>query len=347
MTPHVSDHDLDRMLAEAAPRTLEYAPPARVREQIVSLRRPVGDIRVRRPRALRFVVAPSAIAAAAVAVFLVIAGQQTDGSLETANAATIVLDRAADATVRTGDYPDSRLRYARQLENLGDGLFVVETWRRSDGSLARRVVSHNGRSHETPVSERDGAALAWTGLDERQILALPTRPEQVAAVIRSAMARPQSVHSIGPDGKPTTRTVVVPYTDHEIFTAIMALHDSDLPLTPEQRAALLRGAATIPGVTSLGNVRDPLGRGGSAISIRGDAPHEGYGRVYVLSPTSGHTIATLEVRHGTVTGWSARQEAAADSSQQRPLPEVGALPRARYRFGGAPASPTQGSQGHG
>jgi hypothetical protein len=344
MTPQVSDHDLDRMLADAAPRTREYPPPASVREQIMS---PRGRS-ARRPRAMRFVVAPSAIAAAAIAVFLVIAGQQTDGSLETANAATIVLNRAADATVRTGDYPDSKLRYARQLENLGDGLFVVETWRRSDGSLARRVVTHNGKSHETPVSERDGgASLTWTGLDEQQILALPTRPEQVVAVIRGAMARPHSVRSIGPDGKFTTRTVVVPYTDHEIFTAIMALHDSDLPLTPEQRAALLRGAATIPGVTSLGNVRDPLGRGGSAISIRGDAPHEEYGRVYVLSPTSGHTIATLEVRHGTVTGWSARQEAAADSSQQRPLPEVGALPRARYRFGGAPASPTQGSQGHG
>jgi hypothetical protein len=346
MTPRVSDQDLDQMLAEAAPRTLEYTPPASVREQIMSLhgrsaRGLVGGIRVRRPRAMRFVVAPGAIAAAAVAVFLVIAGQQTDGSLETANAATIVLNRAADATVRTGDYPDSQFRYARQLENLGDGLFVVETWRRSDGSLARRVVTHNGKSHETPVSERDGASLTWTGLDDHQILALPTRPGQVVAVIRSAMARPQPVHSIGPDGKPTTRTITVPYTDHELFTAIMALHDSDLPLTPEQRAALLRGAATIPGVTSFGQVRDPLGRTGNAISIRGDAAHEGYGRVYVLSPTSGHTIATLEVRHGTVTGWSARQEGAADSSQQRPLPEVAALPRARYGFGRTPASPRQ------
>jgi len=332
MTPQVSDQDLDRMLAEAAPRTPEYAPPASVREQIMSPR-------ARRPRAMRFVVAPGAIAAAAVAVFLVIAGQQTGGSLETANAATIVLNRAADATVRTGDYADGRFRYARQLENLGDGLFVVETWRRSDGSLARRVVSHNGKSHETSVAERDGASLTWIGLDERQILALPTRPEQAVAVIRSAMARPQPVHSIGPDGKPSTRTIPVPYTDNEIFTAIMALHDSDLPLTPEQRAALLRGAATIPGVTSFGQVRDPLGRIGDAISIRGDASHEGYGRMYVLSPASGHTIATLEVRHGTVTGWSARQEAAAGSPQQRPLPEPAALPRARYRFGGAPASP--------
>jgi hypothetical protein len=345
MTPHVSDQDLDQMLAEAAPRTREYAPTASVREQIMSPRgrsARVGDIRVRRARAMRFVVASSAIAAAAVAVFLAIAGQPTGGSLETASAATIVLNRAADATVRTGDYPDSQFRYARQLENLGDGLFVVETWRRSDGRLARRVVSHNAKSHETPVSERDGASLTWTGLDEQQILALPTRPEQVAAVIRTAMARPQPVQSIGPDGRRTTRTVVVPYTDHELFTAIMALHDSDLPLTPEQRAALLRAAATIPGVTSLGKVRDPLGRTGNAISIGGDATHEGYGRVYVLSPTSGHTIATLEVRHGTVTGWSARQEAAADSPQQRPLPDVAALPRARYRFGGTPASPAQG-----
>jgi len=333
MTPQVSDQDLDRLLAEAAPRTLEYTPPATVREWIIS---PGGRSTRRRPRAMRFVIAPSAIAAAAIAVFLAIAGQQTGGSVESANAATIVLDRAADATVRTGDYPDSQFRYVRQLEDLGDGLFVVETWRRSDGSLVRRVVSQHGKSRETPATGRDDGSLPWAGLDEQQILALPTRPAQVVAVIRGAMARPQRIDSIGPDGKRTTRTGTVPYTDHDVFTAIMALHDSDLPLTPEQRAALLRGAATIPGVTSLGQVRDPLGRTGDAISIRGDASHEGYGRIYVLSPASGHTIATLEVRHGTVTGWSASQEAAAGSSQQRPLPEVAAVPRTRYRFAIAP-----------
>jgi len=334
MTFDLDDANLDRLLADAAPPTPEFAPPRSVREAIVTS----NVTRTRRRLRARWVLAPSA-AAVALSALLLAAGPQRDGSIQTANAAATVLDRAADMTERAPRYPAGQLRYVREFENLGDGPFVIETWRRADGSIARRVITHGGSTREAPISAQDAAALPWTGLNEQQILALPSHPERLLAAIRAAMARPQPVESIGPDGQWTRHTTKVPFTDRQVFTAIMALHDVELPLSNQQRAGLLRAGARIPGVVSLGRIRDPLGRTGDAISVRGDDDAGTTVRVYVLSPTSGHTIATLEVRQGVVTGWSARQEAGATDTHQRPLPAASAsLPR-RYRFDAAKLSP--------
>jgi len=328
MTRDLTDDRLDRLLADAAPRTPEFVPPRSVRETIVTSKRvPASARRLR----LRWILAPSAAALALMTLLL--AGPRRDGSIETATAATLILNRAADATERARPYPQGRLRYTRETESLGDGPFVIETWRRADGSIARRVVTRRGDAREAPA--QDAAGLPWAGLNEQQILALPSRPDALLAAIRGAMARPQPVTVFGADGHSTTRTTRVPFTDRQVFTAIMALHDVELPLSNQQRAGLLRAAAMIPGVTSLGRVRDPLGRTGDAISIRSDDAAE---RVYVLSPTSGHTIATLDVRKGVVVGWSTRQEASVTGPHRRPpLATSASLPQ-RYRFDAAKVS---------
>jgi hypothetical protein len=124
----------------------------------------------------------------------------------------------------------------------------------------------------------------------------------------------------------------VPYTDHDVFDALMTLHDVALPLSSARRAALLRAAALLPGVTNLGRAGDPLGRPADAITIAGDDDHEGYGRAYLLSATTGQIIATLDIRNNTVAGWSVRQQATVGSTSQRPLPPATDLPPARYRL---------------
>src|SRR4051794_29722128 len=120
MTTRLSDDDLDQLLAEATPPTPSYSPPGHLADQIVckerhSRLRSFHDWCAHAPRGLRLAVAPGAVAVAAVA--LLVAGQQAGRSLETADAATIVLNRAAEATLRIRDLPPGRLRYARDTEN--------------------------------------------------------------------------------------------------------------------------------------------------------------------------------------------------------------------------------------
>src|SRR3954452_3091186 len=92
MTFDLDDANLDRLLADAAPPTREFAPPRSVREAIVTS----NVTRTRRRLRARWVLAPSA-AAVALSALLLAAGPQRDGSIQTANAAATVLDRAAEA----------------------------------------------------------------------------------------------------------------------------------------------------------------------------------------------------------------------------------------------------------
>jgi hypothetical protein len=324
----ITDDELDRRLAQAAPQVGDFPPCRRRREQIMGP--------TRRPGRWPYVSIPLATAGLAAAAILLVGGPRSAVQVEPASAAAVVLNRAADAEQRGAGLAPGRLRYMREIENHGDGPFVVETWTRADGSTARRVVTEHGRSQDRPAPD---GALPWTGLSSREILALPTDPATLLGAVRAAMSRPQPVTRFGSDGKPGTPGMAkVPYTDHDVFDALMALHDVALPLTSAQRAALLRAAALLPGVTNLGRVSDPLGRPADAIAIAGDHDHEGYGRAYLLSTTTGQIIATLDVRDETVAGWFVRQQATVDSTGQRPLPPATDLPPARYRFQTTPAS---------
>jgi hypothetical protein len=331
VTDQITDDELDRLLADAAPQVSDFPPCPRRREQIMRRPAPIG-LR-RRPGRWPYALIPLATAGLAAAAILLVGGPPSPVQVEPAGAAAVVLNRAADAAQRRAGLPPDRLRYTREIENQGDGPFVVETWTRADGSTARRLVTEHGRSRERPEPDTPGGPLPWTGLSSREIVTLPTGPAKLLGTVRAAMSRPQPVMRFGSDGgpgKPSMRRV--PYTDHEVFDALMALHDVALPLSSAQRAALLRAAALLAGVTDLGRVADPLGRPADAITIAGDAAHEGYGRVYLLSATSGQIIATLDIRDSTVAGWFVRQQATVDSTSQRPLPPATDLPPARYRF---------------
>lgn len=341
MTPD-DERELDRLLAAAAPATPDHVPSPDLRERIIESRTTRGRTflarrgrpRVRRRR-LGLVLAPGAVAGGVFLAVILGAGPQPSVVLETASAATIVLTRTADAGERAGDAPAGRFLFLREIENFGDGPVIFETWRRADGSTARSTITRRGRTRAAARKPSAGDALPWTGLTDREIVAMPVEPSLVVSMIRRGLARAQPSRTVAiPSPSGTTGAVPWPRGDRPVFNALMALHDVDLPLSAEQRAALLRAAATLSGVRSLGRVVDPLGRAGHAIAIDGDAAHEGYGRAHLLSPSTGEIIATLELRRGNtrVHGWLVRQRAIVNATTERPPVDIGALPPASYAF---------------
>jgi hypothetical protein len=66
-------------------------------------------------------------------------------------------------------------------------------------------------------------------------------------------------------------------------------------LRPDQRAALYRVASRVPGVQSLGKVRDPLGRPGLAVGFDHDQPGWNIRMEIVFDPATGELLATKEV----------------------------------------------------
>jgi hypothetical protein len=69
------------------------------------------------------------------------------------------------------------------------------------------------------------------------------------------------------------------------------------PITPQVRAAVFRVLATLPGVSSIGQVTDPLGRTGDGIEL-GAAGLPG-GEVLVIAPASGALLADEYLTAGT------------------------------------------------
>jgi hypothetical protein len=68
---------------------------------------------------------------------------------------------------------------------------------------------------------------------------------------------------------------------------------TELPLRPEVRAEVFRLMADLPGVRSLGRMRDPLGREGVGIAVSG--PQAGaLGVQLIVDPDSGHLLARTD-----------------------------------------------------
>ena len=331
MSKDHGEQDLDRLLQAAAPHTREYPPPAHVRENILTptprrARRQRG--RVWRPVRL----ALPAICVLAFVAVLFLTGNRTSVPVSNASAASIVLNRAADATERLTGIPPGRFLYERSIESLGDGPFTSQTWTAANGKIVRAIATHHGRTTAVAATAAAGQAAPIAGLTVARALALTTDPRAILHTVRAALDRPQPVMDVQSDrhGAPPVHMTRVPYTAREVFGAVMDLYDSRLPLSSKQRAGLLRAAALLPGVRFLGRITDPLERAADAIAIAGDHAHEGYGRAYLLSPTTGQLISTLELRHGHVSGWSITQRAITTTPRQQPLPTPRHLPAVNY-----------------
>jgi hypothetical protein len=82
------------------------------------------------------------------------------------------------------------------------------------------------------------------------------------------------------------------------------------PVTPEVRAEVFRALADLPGVRSLGTVRDPLGRQGVAIATatRPESGPEELERWLIIDPIAGRMLAVVDVA----------QSASANSQWARP-----------------------------
>jgi hypothetical protein len=98
--------------------------------------------------------------------------------------------------------------------------------------------------------DREPFSVGMTTLSARQLLALPADPARLKALL----LRGYSASDDGP---------VAAYL-FEITPSVF-----ELPVTPAVRAALYRMLAELPGVRSLGRVRDVAGREGQAVELTG------------------------------------------------------------------------------
>ncbi|GGT33850.1 CU044_5270 family protein [Nonomuraea spiralis] len=91
-----------------------------------------------------------------------------------------------------------------------------------------------------------------------------------------------------------------PATEELLYTQATSLL-SELPTTPQLRAALYRMLAGLTSVKNIGTITDPLGRAGNGIELDGT-------RQIIIEESSGRLLAVQERspdRTGTLTSWTA------------------------------------------
>lgn len=128
-----------------------------------------------------------------------------------------------------------------------------------------------------------------------QFGALPSDPAVLAAAVRrTALAQEQASPVSGDQsGQPTL--------DQEMFGAYMQLLEWD-PITPQVRAAVFRDLAVLPGVRSVGQMTDPLGRPGFGLALTSSTSAQdptGQEEILVVAPGSGALLADEYVATGS------------------------------------------------
>jgi hypothetical protein len=254
-------------------------------------------------------------AAAVLAVALVAAQALVPAGPGARSAAAALLAVAATAEGRPGAplgpgayaYELARLVEAHSYRTIeGDGFEVlvtreVETWAAADGS---------GRIRAEP-----GAVRFASPEDEARWRAAGA-PALPATEPRDERYGPGELAAVAPDALPSDpaallallerRTVLdAPPGDLQTLDLIAdLLRPATAP--PEQRAALFRAAALLPGITVDGEVLDPAGRPGVGFSlVKGDRRLQ-----LVFDPTTTELLGERTLRAGPQGTWRLVQEAA-------------------------------------
>jgi hypothetical protein len=174
-----------------------------------------------------------------------------------------------------------------------DGTDVdMRTWTAGD---RRRVVNLvNGRL------QRDGLVVppAPPGPRAPDWSAFPTDPASVAGWMRAA-AEATGNHE---HGAPT------PY-DYIITATFMIFGRDHVP--PAALQGVYGFLAGLPGIRLVGDVKDPLGRPGTAVAADGDADRESVGIELILDRTTGLPLAVVHYRDGDIAKpwlYTTRQE---------------------------------------
>jgi hypothetical protein len=156
------------------------------------------------------------------------------------------------------------------------------TW--AHGAEGRELVIVDGKTkRDVPLGtpEADGAQyLPWPDL-----ATFPTEPVALAAKLREA-AKARQVHT---DAELTTRDYVM---------TAMALIFDHRQTPPDVLRGIYNFLAGLPGIRLIGDVKDPLGRSGTAVAVDGDPV--GAGIELILAPDTGLPLAAVLYRDGDV-----------------------------------------------
>jgi hypothetical protein len=188
----------------------------------------------------------------AVAVIMLTRGGS--GTVPTASAATF-LNTAADHALAT---PAARLGpgqfyyekyHGTDLGPIEGAVGTSEQWTNRVGTGRLLYDGHQILGFKATADHPVATSFGNRGLTYAQLQALPTNPERLAGIIRRASL------PAGPIG----------VSGAEYRTIGQLLDGSPWPIPPRLRAALLRVAATIPGLTVEQGARDCAGRRATAV----------------------------------------------------------------------------------
>jgi hypothetical protein len=158
---------------------------------------------------------------------------------------------------------------------------------RADGS--HRLPSQGGRQQAWwqtggAVGYLDNGNLTFT-----QFQRLPSSPAKLAAVVRTAAEQQVRASAVKSE-----RVSPGPELASDMFNSYDQLLKLD-PITPQVRAGVFTDLARLPGVRSIGQVTDPLGRTGYGIALApGQQTQNGQEtdeQVLVIAPGSGLLLA--------------------------------------------------------
>ncbi|HEX2314022.1 MAG TPA: CU044_5270 family protein, partial [Thermomonospora sp.] len=230
----------------------------------------------------RGLVGAAAATALAVAVTTAVSGGDGggDGAPTDLTSARAVLLAAADrAETAPGDG-----RYWRVTVTTGDARRVHADWITRDG---QRWVGHHSADGDGPRSglhklkglRPEPVTVLGPDPGLKALMALPASP----AALRSLAER----HAPADSPHQTKRGYVV-----DAFVELLTRH----PVPPKVRAAAYRALADLPGVRSLGEIRDARGRKGVALSFTDRSPRLGTKETrLIIDPRTSQVLSTAFV----------------------------------------------------
>jgi hypothetical protein len=242
----------------------------------------------------------SAVAVTATAMLVGLPSSSAPDLTDPLLAAAVAAARQSPPTGGDVQYlrMENRVRLQPQGRPASEAIFEVrewEWWSRPDGTGVwqfGRAVFKDASGGEVPPPPgidvkqpgvEDGVDASFAQLD---LASLPTEPGALrSAIERGVRASPPESHgpaeSHGPDFTMRWTT----------FTALDLLVAA--PLRPDQRSALFRVLAGLPGTKALGTMNDPLGRPGQGVEL-GPEAHGGLNlrERLIVEPETGTVLSS-------------------------------------------------------
>ncbi|MFC6580247.1 hypothetical protein ACFQBS_26330 [Planomonospora parontospora] len=185
----------------------------------------------------------------------------------------------------------TRWRYPKDMET--KGMFSIP-FGPLEAAAGERVVERLHGKWEGKAGDLTGELITW-----KEVRAIPGEPDKLRSYLEERITRHLLTADLGPG------------TDVEQLRAQILRQDcvdiiSRLPASPEARASAYRILASLPGIRAEGEMTDPLGRRGQALSYRIEAEPGLFTEIrFVVDPGTGLPLAevwtwtnTIELANG-------------------------------------------------